>query len=249
MISVSLVLLTMNRKEAVRESFESNLRTAGYPIKEVIHVDNGSDPGFPEWFRRTYDPEIQIIHRQNQGVSKGYNRGLLLATGSHLVITGCDRIMPIHWLKQWVEAYEAIPNTGIISCYSTSAYNDIRHESDPEDLNGIRIQRAMPFEARIIPRELQLSAGFFREDFGLYGYEDWEWRHRIERISKEQGLINYVLPDLGLATELDHGDHGEYKDMKDREGKSEEKEYMVMAMREKGNPYYNPYSRIEERIL
>lgn len=250
--SVSLVLLTMNRSEAVERSLRHNLFHAGHAIHEIVHVDNGSDIGFCDWFCNRFGlPAVQIRNAHNLGVAKGYNRGLSLATSSHIVITGCDRMMPDLWLKKMIQAANAIPNTGAISVYSKSRIEDktIRFRGPKETINGIDIIPAMVCEARMHSREFLLGAGYLREDFGLYGHEDCEWIDRTQRYSQENGLINYVLADLPWAEHLETGNEGQYLVQKQNENHDKRKPKLVQWCNENGNPYYNPYFQIEENRL
>lgn len=249
MISVSLVILTMNRKATVDRSLKANIKNAGYPIREIIHVDNGSEDGFVEWFKREFNPSVQISHRDNLGVAKGYNRGLLMATSSHIAITGCDRLMPPMWLLSWVDALERVPNTGVISLYSDAINHSDRFKEDSKLINGVKIRIAPACEARIHSRRLLLEVGFMREDFGLYGYEDCEWLDRVERYTRELGLINYILPDLGIAKHLEEENNGQYKEMKVKQGEDPRKPRLVQLCHSFGSPYYNPYSRFEPDLL
>ncbi len=261
MISVSLVMLTYNRKESVETSLRANLASAGATIDEIIHVDNGSDPGFAQWFKDEFEPEVQILHETNQGVAKGYNRGMLLASSSHIVITGCDRVMPYHWLKHMCLAFEKIENTGVISCYSSpteAAKTGFtgRFKAEPETVSGVNIRRASPCEARMHSKEFLFRTGLFREDLGLYGMEDCEWVERAERVAKEDGLINYVLPNLNVAHHLSDDDfkstipgYTSYKNFKTAQNDEGYKQDLVKRCWELGNPYYNPYTRREEPIL
>ncbi len=244
-ITVSLVLLTWNRYEAVYKSLNANLKSAGYPIHELIHVDNGSNElEQSEWIRGIHWPTVQVLNIDNIGVAKGYNRGLALTTGSHIVITGCDRIMPQGWLKAFVEAAQAIPNTGAISVYSEEyAGEHQRYQSPIITMNGIKIRLADVCEARFHSREYLLGVGYFREDFGLYSYEDCEWRDRAVAYSRQHNLINYVLPNLGNAIHLEDGNEPDsaMMAMKKREKDSPEKIKHLNDLHTQGNPYFNPY--------
>lgn len=238
MINVSLVLLTYNRAQTAMVSLRENLKSAGYPIYELIHVDNGSDD------QLKISADIYIQNKKNEGVAKGYNRGMVLATGSHIAITGCDRIMPRGWLKAMVDAAEAIPKTGVISIYSPPRFGQLDHEgrmhAPSEIINGITIRRADACEARFHSRKFLLGAGFFREDFGLYGFEDCEWRDRAEVYARRQNLINYTLPSLGLAKHVDDGTDA-YLKFKSSQVSDPAKAELVRKCHELGNPYYNPY--------
>ncbi len=255
-ITVSLVILTYNRQLSVYTSLTANLASAGYPIYELIHVDNGSALGFVEAFADRFKPDIQICHKKNQGVSKGYNRGMLLATGNHIMITGCDRVMPDNWLAKMVDAANAIPETGVISCYSTP--NEATRKGTmasrycvKETRNGVNITRAMPFEARFHSRTLLHAVGLFREDFGLYGFEDCEWAGRVQRYTEREAMINYVLTDMPLAEHLEDNDFGPtdveseaYREFKKRENDNPDT-LIRMDMAQALDHYYNPYARFE----
>lgn len=247
-------MLTFNRLEDVDRSLRANLATAGYPIKEIIHVDNGSEKPLADWFKTLFNPSIQVLHSTNLGVAKGYNHGMLLATSSHIVITGCDRIMPDGWLKHMVEGFEAIPNTGVISWYASpteatrKGLIEKRFTGPNEFINGMLIRRAFPCEARMHSRDFLLKAGFFREDLGLYGYEDVEWIERAERVARENNLINYIFTDRPFATHINDGENEAYREFKRLENDQPYKKDITHKLWELGSPYYNPYSRLEEDI-
>jgi GT2 family glycosyltransferase len=256
-ISVSLVILTWNRWRSVDQSLSMNLLNANYPIHEIIHVDNGSEFGFAERFKNKFLPSVQVAHRRNLGVSTGYNRGLLLATGSHIVITGCDRVMPKNWLRTWVDHFETIPHTGVISCYTEEHPERTRAPEMHFTLNGKDIRRAIPVEARMHSRDFLLQTGFFREDFDTYGFEDSEWSDRAERVAFETGLINYVIPSMGYATHLLDDDFPRhtlpsnmtYSDYKKSVHPNPRNAALFKLCHARGSPYYNPYSRFEPNWL
>lgn len=256
-ISVSLVLLVHNRLEVSFQCLARNLESAGYPVDEIILVDNGSKQ--PElivhvWqkYIQNRSPDVFINHEQNLGVAKGYNRGMLLSTCSHIVITGSDRIMPNNWLKHWAEAFHYIPNTGVISLYShpteasLSGQLESRYLSTPYEVPNwnVLIRESMACEARIHSRDFLMKAGFFREDLGLYGYEDVEWVERAKRVAQENGLINYCLADQPLAQHVIEGDTEDYKTFKKKENDQPWKAHKVVELWKAGNPYYNPYFKI-----
>lgn len=264
-MKVSLVILTFNRWKTVQSCLTENLARAGHDVHEIIHVDNGSSfiveekRHLADLFKEYFRPEIQIRHRENLGVAKGYNRGLLMATGSHVVITGCDRIMPAGWLKAFVDAQTKIPSTGVISCYShptaTSLAGDLpkRYQGVERNINGVRIIPAMACEARFHSKEFLHEAGLFREDFGLYGYEDVEWVERAKRVARENGLLNYILPDLGLAEHIVDDDeqmpggklYGAFKNEQNKKARDSDIAQRAFVF---GNPYYNPYVRDEQSL-
>lgn len=259
MIKPSLVILTWNREASVERSLTSNIETAGYPLHEIVHVDNGSRPGFAEWFKNTFNPATQVLHKENLGVAVGYNRGLALTTGTHVIITGCDRIMPDGWLKAFVNAFTRVPETAVISCYTQP--EEGRHHKEhgvivgPEDRNGVFLQRSIPVEARMHSKEFLFRTGFFREDFGIYGYEDSEWSDRACRTANAAKQICYHLPSLGYAEHLSDQDFPhqllgkKYHEYKHDIHVDPRRAKLFQWCHRNGSPYYNPYARIEEDKL
>ncbi len=251
-ISVSLVILTWNRWDSVSRSLTANLNSAYYPIKEIIHVDNGSEDGFCDQFTDTFLPAKQVRHWENQGVAVGYNTGLALASGSHVVITGCDRVMPDGWLATWVDHLEAIPETGVIASYSYAAVERMR--GGPVWHKGKEIQKAIPVEARIHSKDFLFKVGFMREDFGLYGYEDAEWSDRAEKYARENGYLNYIVAGQPWCKELPDSDFGSVGDKTYRQYKDEihadpRRKALFKRCHQLGSPHYNPFARVEPNLL
>lgn len=250
-MKVSWIILTYNRIETVRTSVRTN---KPFFDGEMIHVDNGSTDGTKEMLAR-HNPDIRVYHEQNLGVAKGYNHGVLMASGDYIAITGCDRIMPAHWLNKMRMVIGTIPNAGIVSIYSHPI------SKVPERLLQDRpvhpdLRAALPMEARLLSKELFHQIGYFREDFGLYGYEDIEWAHRAVKVCHAKGLECYVFQNeiaqhLGSEgnNDFDAKDGREYWEFKRAECKQEWKLKLLEQCKKRGYPYYNPYARKEDPIF
>lgn len=254
-MKVSWLLLTYNRAEKVQRAVTHNMRTAGRKWDELIWVDNGSSDGVRS-VMSALKPDVSVLHDRNLGVAPGYNRAMVLATGTHLVITGCDMLMPEGWLDTFCRYFEAIPETGVASIYS-GPLSDLperarkgkgRGDWQREERNGLPFIHAMPIGRRMFRRELLRDAGYLREDFGLYGWEDCEWGRRVERVCDEQGLLYYVIPDQiaeHLGTEGIHGydgkDEREYHAFKQRESNDPAKQAVLRRCETENYPYWSPY--------
>lgn len=249
-MKISWIILTFNRMGTVKHAVTHNLAYAGREPDEIIWVDNGSSDQMLE-FAKEIKPDVLIANKQNLGVAKGYNRGLALATGDYLVITGCDRLMPENWLATWVKYLENIPQTGIISCYTAPL------EQVPERRRGettIHMKSvlpyipAMPFEARIIPKSLHQKAGYLLESLGLYGWEDNAWAERVEKLTRDQGLINYIIPGMTAhhlgcegISDWNGRDEADYHSFKMKEARDPNKQKIIEQYRKDHHPYFNPY--------
>lgn len=242
-MKISWVILTFNRSKIVQECFNYNFKNSGRKIDEIIWVDNGSSESI------SIDADVSIRNKTNLGVAKGYNRGIVLATGSHIAITGCDRKMPVGWASTFEKYFNQISNTGLISCYSKPIEKvNERKRANCISVNGLEIIPSMPMEAKCFPRALLKESGHLREDFGLYGHEDLEWGHRVERVCEDSGLLTYTIPNFvsqhfgSEGSENFNGvDSREYHEFKQNESRAPEKERLMSWCRERNWPYYTPY--------
>jgi glycosyltransferase involved in cell wall biosynthesis len=82
---VSLIVLTYNRADLVARTVPHNWSRAGTPPDELIWVDNGSTDNVRDVMRKV-DPHVSVLNKQNVGIFKGYNRGILMASGDYVVI-------------------------------------------------------------------------------------------------------------------------------------------------------------------
>jgi GT2 family glycosyltransferase len=251
-IKVSWVLLTLNRQEMVKKAFIHNKTNAGYPIHEVVWCDNGSTDNVRDFMLNEARPDVCILNKNNLGVSPGYNRVMALASGTHIVITGCDMMMPTDWLRIFVSYFNNVPKTGIACMYSgpfSWVKERLRGPETGEVINDHRIVRAMPIGRRMFSKWLLGKIGYLREDFGLYGWEDVEWGYRAERVCKELGLNYYAIPNSiadHLGTEgnskYDTKDDKEYWAFKQNQVQDQKKKELLNWCQKNNYPYYNPYA-------
>lgn len=254
-LKVSWVILTMDRAPLVERAVTANIKSAGAPIDEIVWVDNGSKDGVLD-FMHGIRPDVSILHKDNQGVSAGYNRGFALSGGSHIVITGCDMIMPDGWLQCFKNYFEKIPDTGAAAMYCVPI-KDVpeRKLGEPAKVNGLDLIPALPMGRRMVSREFLRGCGYLREDFGLYGWEDIEWAERAVRYCKEHGLRYYMIPGMmadhlgrdSWPEQLRHDPEkvkqdDEYFRWKQEQVKDPQKIQLLEWCRSNNWPHYNPYA-------
>lgn len=248
-MKISLVILTFNRAEIVRQAMSHNFKNAGRQIDELVWVDNGSTDNVRKYMKEL-QPDVSVLHSENLGVAKGYNRGYALASGDYVCITGCDRLMPDGWLATYAKYLEAIPNTGIISIFSQPLEKvPERVRGLPYLIDGLPMVDCLPFGSRILPRKLLTEKiGFLREDFGLYGWEDVEWGERALKVLKENHLLSYTIPGVfaehkgneGIKA-LNGSEDPAYHAFKQQEARDPRKIEVLQKARAEGHPYYNPF--------
>ncbi len=259
-MKISWLILTMNRVEKVSQSVMHNLANLGdVEDPEIVWVDNGSKDGVREFMFDTVDPEVAVLHAENQGVAKGYNRAMALASGDYLVITGCDMLMPPGWLETFKKYVSVLPGTAVACMYSKPLDECVERSLEPNGRLGggwktnttskLPWMPALPMERRIFSRSFLSAAGYLREDFGLYGWEDVEWANRAARVARASGLITYVIPDQvpihlgteGIDTFKTGGDDAAYHAFKREQARDPDKFELLKRCGQNGWPYYNPY--------
>lgn len=78
--STAIIILNWNGWEYTRACLQS-LQEAGFPMEDVILVDNGSEDGSPKLISK-YFSTVQLVQNQrNQGFTGGNNVGMRLAIG------------------------------------------------------------------------------------------------------------------------------------------------------------------------
>ncbi len=242
---ISWCLLTFNRADDINKSVLHNLNNLGVTkVDELIWVDNGSTPYEYEKIDRILKnyfrgPMAKVSFPTNRGVSHGYNAAVALATGSHFLITGVDRIMPNRWLDRMQQAFIDDPKVVCNSIYTDPKERIPDRFLSARDANGWT--DALPFEARLIDRKLYEHAGYLRQDYGLYGHEDCEWGPRVLRVCKEQGWRS-VTDEKLVAGHIVTTHLPEYHAFKAKESQDPWKYKLTSICQSNNWPYYNPWA-------
>lgn len=247
-MKISWLILTYNRLNSVSKAIVHCMENAGRKWDEIIWCDNGSRDGVRD-FMLSIGPDVAILNDKNLGVARGYNSCLAHASGTHVVITGCDMMMPNNWLDKMARCFEEVPNTGIVTIYAEKIdKTPERIRGDVYDFPVGRVRPAMPIGRRMLSRELQREIGYFHEGFGLYGWDDVAWGHTAERVCNEKKLLFYNLIDetaVHLGTEgnvgYDHKDEHSYWRWKKEQVNDPKKQALLEELSKKGYPKYTPF--------
>lgn len=254
-MTVSMCVLTYNRREIVRRSLEHNLRTAGRPIDEVVWVDNGSTDGAIVAtcgvFENAHISPVVHFNPTNLGVAKGTNMAYRAATGDYIVDVQCDTLMPNNWLATFCEYFEKIPDSAVACVFCEPIENTPERIRGPQEIiNGLPVVPCLPMPFHMVPRKLITEHfGYNDEGFGLYGWDDVAWAETALVKSKELGLRCYHIPGM-YAAHLgweghrewfpEGGETKEYWEMKHREATDPAKGQRLAELRAKGWPPFFP---------
>ena len=89
---ISVVVPTYNRKSLVKEAIESVFASKNEDL-EVIVVDDGSTDGTEQEMRSSFGEAVRYIYEVHKGRSAARNRGVLAATGVHLIFLDSDDLV------------------------------------------------------------------------------------------------------------------------------------------------------------
>lgn len=78
-------------------------------------VDDGCEPGVPEWFAALGDPRVGYLRNpRNLGVTGNFNRCVELARAPHVVLMGCDDLMLPGYLRTVRRALRRAPGAAMV---------------------------------------------------------------------------------------------------------------------------------------
>lgn len=97
-----------DKRETVVQTLES-LKATMPEDSELIVVDDGST--LPSGFLREYADTY--VRQPNQGISRAWNAGMLLARGEYVAIVNDDIRVPEKWLDVLAGSFEFYPDCGV----------------------------------------------------------------------------------------------------------------------------------------
>lgn len=115
LLSVTVVLPTMNRKNSLQESLRS-LYKMDYPKDrlELIVIDNGSTDGTPSLVKEQFPQTKLITLPSNIGFAPALNVGVRQASGKYIFVTNDDVIFDKNCLSELVRLAQSDTTIGIV---------------------------------------------------------------------------------------------------------------------------------------
>jgi GT2 family glycosyltransferase len=110
---VSVVVVSFNTRDVLRECLFSVYRERGSLLVQVIVVDNGSVDGSPDMVEREF-PEVELIRSEaNLGFGPANNLGIGSARGRYIVLLNSDAFLTEGALRLSVAHMNDDPSTGL----------------------------------------------------------------------------------------------------------------------------------------
>jgi GT2 family glycosyltransferase len=113
LIDVSVVIVSFNTRDLLRECLQTLQRNAGEVAYEIIVVDNGSRDGSADMVAEKF-PGVRLVRScVNLGFGAANNRGFTLAGGRYIVLLNSDALLHPQSLERAVERMDANPKVGL----------------------------------------------------------------------------------------------------------------------------------------
>ncbi len=114
MTKFSIIIPLYNKEQFIENTLKSVLQQT-YQNFEIIIVNDGSTDRSIELLQKYTDKRIQIIHKQNQGVSVARNNGIKLAKAQFICFLDADDYWYPHFLETFNMLIEKYKNQYVFS--------------------------------------------------------------------------------------------------------------------------------------
>ena len=114
--AVSIVVVSWNTRDILRDCLKSIDESAG-PIRcEIIVVDNASADDSVEMVRREF-PHVRLIaNAENRGFAAANNQGMAVAQGRYVLLLNSDTVVLDGAIARTVAFAEAHPEAAVVGC-------------------------------------------------------------------------------------------------------------------------------------
>jgi len=121
MTELSIVIVSYNVSDYLRQSLDSVIVASKDIKSEIIVVDNNSDDGSPAMVLKLF-PEVRlIVSYTNEGYGAACNKGITAATGEYILILNPDTIVPPATFHTCLEFMKGHPETGALGARMSDA--------------------------------------------------------------------------------------------------------------------------------
>ncbi len=170
MAKVSIVILSYNRKEELKDSLKKIL-SYGLKNLEIIVVDNASTDGTKEMIKNDF-PLIKLIPvDKNIGVA-AYNKGFKKASGDYILILDDDSYPDKGTIEKMIKTFEKDEKIGIIALDVRSEdYSGNKEKFSEEKTNKISYIMGFNGAGAGLRKSVFNEVGGYPDEFFLYWNE------------------------------------------------------------------------------
>lgn len=198
--SFSVVIPAYNAASFILETLDSVARQT-YKYFEIVVVDDGSVDGTYEavrqWCRSNPTVSLKLISQTNKGIGGARNSGVRKARGEFVAFLDADD----YWLENKLASIARYlgesPKTDLV-CHDEWIEKDgcrtLRTYGPYLSYKEFLFKRnCISTGATIIRRSMVAEAGWFSEDLGFNGVEDYEFWMRVAKVGAQIEYLHEVL--------------------------------------------------------
>ena len=126
MTEVSVIIVSWNTREILRECLESVYRETNDIELEVILVDNASTDGSAEMVQKDFPQVVLIANPQNRGFAAANNQGIEIAKGRFVLLLNPDTVVLDRAIQKTIAFAEQHPRAGAVGIRNTHANGQLQ---------------------------------------------------------------------------------------------------------------------------
>ncbi len=116
MPDISIIIVSWNTRDILRDCLRSVYKQAGDTFFEVILIDNCSADGSADMVAAEF-PEVRLIRNaENVGFAAANNQGIAIARGRYVLLLNSDTVVIDGAIAKLVAFADARPDVGIVGC-------------------------------------------------------------------------------------------------------------------------------------
>lgn len=116
MPDLSIIIISYNAKDALRECLQKAYSTEGKFTKEIIVIDNKSTDGSYEMVKHDFPSTIAVRNHSNVGFAAANNQGIKIAKGRYCLFLNSDAFLPQGGLCDVLDFMDSHRDIGIVGC-------------------------------------------------------------------------------------------------------------------------------------
>lgn len=139
MIDLSIVIVSYNTKELLKECIESIYKNTKDISFEIVVSDNDSKDGSSEMVSKNFKDVILVENKKNLGFSKANNVGVKKTSGRFVLFLNSDTVVYEKTLKYMVDFMEKHEDVGAATCkliMPNGKIDDASHRGFPTPWNA-----------------------------------------------------------------------------------------------------------------
>lgn len=116
MSELSVIIVSYNVKDYLRQCLRSVLRATTAIDAEIIVVDNDSSDGSAVMVTEEFPGVTLVRNPENAGFARANNQGLLLANSRYVALVNPDTLMQDETFQVCLDFLDAHPDAGVVGC-------------------------------------------------------------------------------------------------------------------------------------